>query len=203
MPGRRGRPRIYGKNKFSLAKRAGHRHGLESIIYSRHSVEVTHQYKAFLATSRLTRGVIRVVNLKFDDHQWAAHFSTDPDLNPRQIIETAAARWALEEQFHDAKEIRGAGQQQVRNIWSNIGCWHLTQWLYTMVEMTCWDVPFEKLTDRSGRPWDNPNRRPPHADRRRYIVQQMLERTFSPVLSSTQSRSENSNLLRHLLALAT
>ncbi|MFO0913266.1 MAG: hypothetical protein U0795_09930 [Pirellulales bacterium] len=141
--------------------------------------------------------------LRFDDHQWAAYFSTDPEIAPRQIIETAAARWALEEQFHDAKGIWGAGQQQVRKIWSNIGCWHLNQWLYTMVEMTCWDVPFDELTDRSGRPWDNPDRRPSHADRRRYIVQQMLEKTFSPLLSSTQSRSENSNLLRHLLALAT
>ncbi|MFO0913267.1 MAG: hypothetical protein U0795_09935 [Pirellulales bacterium] len=49
-PGRRGRPRIYGKNKLSLVKRAGQRHGWESITYHRRGVEVTHQYKTFLAT---------------------------------------------------------------------------------------------------------------------------------------------------------
>ena len=34
------------------------------------------------------------------------------------------------------KEIWGAGQQQVRNVWSNIGCWHLNQWLHTL-EFDC------------------------------------------------------------------
>ncbi|MEZ6130220.1 MAG: hypothetical protein R3C59_16160 [Planctomycetaceae bacterium] len=58
------------------------------------------------------------------------------------------------------KEIWGAGQQQVRNIWSNIGCWHLNQWMSTLVELCSWDVAKPKLTDHGNRPWDNPDRRP-------------------------------------------
>jgi hypothetical protein len=58
----------------------------------------------------------------------------------RDILEAVAARWAMEEHFHDDKEVWGAGQQQVRNVWSNIGCWHLNQGLYTLVELCSWLV---------------------------------------------------------------
>jgi hypothetical protein len=76
------------------------------------------------------------------------------------------------------KEVWGAGQQQVRNVWSNVGCWHLNQWLYTLVELCCWDVSKSELTDRRARPWDNPDRRPSHADRRRSISREMLQKQF-------------------------
>ncbi len=52
------------------------------------------------------------------------NFCTDPNVSARDILETGASRWAIEEHFHDVKEVWGAGQQQVRNLWSNIGCWH-------------------------------------------------------------------------------
>ncbi len=48
--------RIYGKNKISLAKRAGHHQGWSTITYTCRGVEVTRQYKTFLATSRLISG---------------------------------------------------------------------------------------------------------------------------------------------------
>ena len=133
--------RIYGKNKISLAKRAAHRQGWETITYHCRGVEVTRQYKTFLATSELVSGQIRVVILRFEDGSWAPYFCTDTSAEVRDILEAVAARWAIEEHFHDVKEVWGAGQQQVRNVWSNIGCWHLNQWLYTLVELCCWDVP--------------------------------------------------------------
>ncbi len=77
---------------------------------------------------------------------------------------------AIEEHFHDIKQVWGAGQQQVRNVWSNIGCWHLNQWMYALVELTSWDSEKSQLTDRSVRPWDNPDRCPSHADRRRSMI---------------------------------
>ena len=43
--------RIYGKNRIHLAKRAGHPEGWETIVYNCRGVEVTRQYKTFLATS--------------------------------------------------------------------------------------------------------------------------------------------------------
>ena len=81
------------------------------------------------------------------------------------ILETVAQRWAIEECFQDCKEIWGAGQQQVRNVWPKIACGNTCTWLYLLVELASWDQPVEKLVDRSDRPWDYPDRRPSHADR--------------------------------------
>lgn len=67
---RRGRPPIYGNSRISLAKRAAHREGWQRITYNCRGVEVTHQYKTFLATSQLVSGAIRVVIVRFEDGGW-------------------------------------------------------------------------------------------------------------------------------------
>ena len=201
-PGQRGRPRIYGPKKISLAKRAAHNEGWETITYNCRGVEVTRQYKMFEATSRLVSGVIRVVLLRFEDGGWAPYFCTDSSAAVRDILEAVAARWAIEEHFHDVKEVWGAGQQQVRNIWSNIGCWNLNGWLHTLVELCAWNIEKDDLTDRSDRPWDNPDRRPPHADRRRSISRKMLQNYFMTALLSKPDKHKLRTLLQHLIALA-
>jgi hypothetical protein len=94
-PGQRGRPRKYG-NRLSLAKRAAHPQGWQSITYNCRGVAVTRQYKTFLALSHLTDGLIRVVLVRFEDGGWVPYFCTDPSTDVRDILETAAARWALE-----------------------------------------------------------------------------------------------------------
>ena len=199
QPGQRkrgpGRPPVYGKQRIDLGKRAAHRQGWQSISYVCRGHEVTRDYKTFLATSRLVGGVIRVVIVRFDNG-WAAYFCTDPTADVRDILEAVAARWAIEEHFHDVKEVWGAGQQQVRNVWSNIGCWHLNQWLFTLAELCSWDQEKSSLTDRSDRPWDNSERRPSHADRRRAIARGMLEEQFLTVLP----RDPNANKIRDLIA---
>ena len=195
--------RIYGKNRISLAKRAGHREGWQTITYPCRGVEVTRQYKTFLATSQLVSGQIRVVIVRFEDGSWAPYFCTDTSAEVRDILEAVAARWAIEEHFHDVKEVWGAGQQQVRNVWSNVGCWHLNQWLYTLVELCCWDVNKSQLTDRRARPWDNPDRRPSHADRRRMISREMLQKQFLAALPDAPNNPKFRRLLDTLLALAT
>jgi len=43
--------------------------------------------------------------------------------------------------LHDVKEIWGAGEQQVRNVWSSIGSWNVCGWLDALVELECWDNP--------------------------------------------------------------
>ena len=194
--------RIYGKNKVSLAKRAGHRQGWSTITYHCRGVEVTRQYKTFLATSRLISGEIRVVILRFEDGGWAPYFCTDTSADVCDILETVAARWAIEEHFHDVKEVWGAGQQQVRNVWSNIGCWHLNQWMYTLVELCCWDVEKSELSDRSDRRWDNEDRRPSHADRRRSISREMLGKQFLAALPHGPDHRKLWTLFQDLIALA-
>lgn len=194
--------RIYGHHKISLAKRAGHRHGWETIRYNRRGVEVTHQYKTFLATSRLVSGQIRVVIERFEDGSWAPYFCTDTSVEVRDILETVAARWAIEEQFHDVKEVWGAGQQQVRNVWSNIGCWNLNEWLYTLTEICCWDLDRTELVDRRARSWDNPDRRPSHADRRRHISREMLEKQFQAALPNGLTDPKLQTFIQALFDLA-
>lgn len=201
QPGQRGRPRLYGEQRISLAKRAAHPQGWQSITYQCRGAEVTRPYKTFLATSRLVGGVIRVVLVRFDDGGWAAYFCTDPTADVRDILEAVASRWALEEHFHDVKEVWGAGQQQVRNVWSNIGCWHLNQWLFTLVELCSWDHEKSVLTDRSDRPWDNATRRPSHADRRRAIAREMLENQFLAVLPRRTDSHKFRDLVASLLSL--
>jgi hypothetical protein len=195
--------RIYGENKISLAKRAGHQQGWETITYHSRGDEVTRQYKTFLATSKLISGQIRVVILRFEDGSWAPYFCTDTSAEVRDILEAVSARWAIEEHFHDVKEVWGAGQQQVRNVWSNIGCWHLNQWMYTLAELCCWDVEKSALTDRQARSWDNPDRRPSHADRRRSISREMLEKQFLAALPHTPDHSRIRTLFEALLTLVT
>jgi hypothetical protein len=168
-PHKRGRRPIYGKQRISLAKRAAHRQGWQTITYDCRGATVTRQYKTFLATSQLVSGQIRVVIVRFEDGGWAPYFCTDTSADVGDILEAVASRWAIEEQFHDVKEVWGAGQQQVRSLFSNIACWNLNGWLYTLVELCCWDVDKSDLTDRRSRPWDNPDRRPSHADRRDLI----------------------------------
>ena len=194
--------RIYGHNKISLAKRAAHPDGWQTITYRNRKDNVTRQYKTFLATSELVSGVIRVVIVRFDDGSWVPYFCTDPSAEVRDILEAAAARWAIEEHFHDVKEVWGAGQQQVRNVWSNIGCWHLNQWLYTLVELCCWDRSQGELADRRERRWDNPDRRPSHADRRRCISREMLHEKFVAALPRSPHDGEFQTLFEALIALA-
>jgi hypothetical protein len=201
-PNQRGRHRIYGQHKISLAKRAAHRQGWQTISYNCRGVEVTRQYKTFLATSELVSGQIRVVLVRFEDGSWAPYFCTDTSAKVRTILEAVAARWAIEEHFHDVKEVWGAGQQQVRNVWSNLGCWHLNQWIYTLVELCCWDVEKSELTDRRTRPWDNAARRPSHADRRRYISREMLQKQFLAALPRTPDDHQFRTLFEDLIALA-
>ena len=193
--------RIYGKNKISVAKRAAHRQGWQTITYDCRGVEVTRQYKTFLATSELVSGQIRVVILRYEDGSWAPYFCTDTSAEVRDILDAVAARWAIEEHFHDVKEVWGAGQQQVRNVWSNLGCWHLNQWLYALVELCCWDMPQSALADRGTRPWDNLDRRPSHADRRRWVSREILEEQFLAVLPNALDRHKFRHLIDSLISL--
>ncbi|WP_052329515.1 hypothetical protein [Rhodopirellula sp. SWK7] len=175
---RRGRPRKYGKNRISLAKLAGHRQGWHTIRYHCRGVPAEGLWKTFLATSHVAGGEVRVFLLRHAGGTWAACISTDTSLSVEAILKIVSDRWSIEEHFDDVKEIWGVGEQQVRNVWSSVGCWSLCGWLYALVEFECWDEASECLVDRSDRPWDNPLRRPSHNDRRRRIAREMLSETL-------------------------
>lgn len=201
-PGQRGRPCKYGKNKLSLTKRAASRDGWSTITYICRGRETTRRYKSFLATTKITDTPIRVVILQYDGKQWGAYFCTDPEASIQEILEKVAARWAIEECFHDLKETWRAGEQQVRNVWTNMACWQMNCWAYTLVEYECWDLSEEDLVDRSDRPWDNPDRRPSHADRRRAITGKMRRNHFSNELKPRLTAKKIKQILDAILATA-
>lgn len=200
--GQRGRPRKYGKNRISLSRQADRPEGWLPIHYVCRGVMIEGRYKMFLATSRLVGGPVRVVLLEHGSGNWAAYISTDPLMSVEAILRVVSDRWAIEEHFHDVKEIWGAGQQQVRSVWSSIGCWNLCGWLYGMVELASWELPAEQLVDREDRPWDNPSRRPSHADRRRRIAREMLRNEFLTDLPTAADEAKIKERFERLLSLA-
>jgi hypothetical protein len=175
--GRRGRPAIYGKHRIDLAKRAGQRRGWRVEELELYGRKEPRRYKTFLATWRPAGGVIRVVLVELRKG-WAAFFCTDPEASAAEVLTAAADRASIEQVFHDVKEVWGAGQQQLRNVWANIGAFHLNLWLYTLVELWAWDHVEGRLIDRRASPWDDPSRRPSHADRRRALQRESLRQEY-------------------------
>jgi hypothetical protein len=198
---RRGRPPKYGKNKISLTKRAAHRNGWETAECTVYGKTVTKLYKTFLATYRPVGGLIRVVIVE-EDHDWFPFFSTDPMATAVEIIEAFADRATIEQDFHDVKEVWGAGQQQVRNIWCNLAVYHLNLWIHTLVELWSWKRPHDNLCDRSLSPWDDADRRPSHADRRKALRRQIIKHELSTLAAVRRLPRKILLLARRLMALA-
>ena len=201
--GQRGRPRKYGPNRLYLDKRAVHPHGWSTIKLELYGKMQTKTYKTFLATYRPAGGVIRVVLVCEDDGSWRAFFCTKPDATVAEILTAVADRAAIEQVFHDVKEVHGTGQQQVRNIFANIAVYHLNLWMHTLIELWAWDREHEELCDRSASPWDDPNRRPSHADRRRALRRYVLQEHFSRLTAFRLLPKKIRALCTQLLALAT
>jgi DDE superfamily endonuclease len=174
----RGRPRLYGKQRISLAKRAGQKRGWQQIRCRQYGQEVLKRIKTFEATYRPAGGRIRVV-LVDEAQGWLPYFSTDPAMPATTILEQAADRGALEQDHHDLKEVEGTGQQQVRNVWANVGAFHLALWAHCLTELWAWFQPKEVLCDRRDSPWDDVQRRPSHADRRKALQRSCLAEEFS------------------------
>jgi hypothetical protein len=169
----RGRPRVYGEGRIELAKRAGQRRGWTTGTFTLYGAEASKRYKTFLATWRPAGGLIRVV-LMDEPTGWRAYFCTDAKASVADILGAVANRFSLETAFRDCKAVVGAGRQQVRRVWANVGAFHICIWTFTMTEAWAWHRPGEELVDRSASPWDSPLRRPSHADKRRAWRRELL-----------------------------
>lgn len=198
---RRGRKRKYGKNRISLVKRAAHRHGWQEVTCAIYGVEVVKQVKTFLATHATFGGVIRVVIVK-EPSGPQFFYCTDVNASVGEIIETFADRAAIEQVFHDVKEVWGSGQQQVRNLWANIGVWHLNLWMHTLVELWAWRRKEKQLVHRDDSPWDRCERRPSHADRRKALQAACLAEEFSRRARHAMLPRKFRTLLKRLLRIA-
>jgi len=122
----------------------------------------------------------------------------------------AAQRWAdrhgdcfsLEITFRDCKEVVGAGQQQVRFVWANVGAFHICLWTFTMTEVWAWGRQAEDLVDRSASPWDTAARRPSQADKRRAWRRALMGEKIRAVLRPGAIEAEIQATADRLLSLA-
>jgi len=162
---------------------------------------VTKTYKAFRATYRPAGGLIQVVLVK-EENGWVAFCCTDVAASVVDILEAAADRGAIEQTNKDVKEVWGAGQQQVRNLYANIGAFNLNCWMYSLVEAWAWERPVEQLVDRSDRPWDEAERRPSHADKRKALQRYVLQEEIAATLSGPTNKQRFRDLAERLLNLA-
>jgi Transposase DDE domain len=196
-----GRPRVYGRQRLSLTKRAAHRLGWQEVECFQYQEVVTKTVKTFLATWKPAGGVIRVVLVK-EDNDWIPYFCTDPQATVKDILEAAAGRTAIEDTFKDVKEVEGAGQQQLRYWRANVGAYHWCLWGYTAVEWWAWDKTSATVCDRSASPWDPEERRPSHTDKRKALQGEMLEREFWRRWGDQPCPPKIRELLAAVLALA-
>jgi hypothetical protein len=197
----RGRPRIYGKHRLSLAKRAAARRGwrtIECVLYGKTAAK---KYKTFLATYRPACGLIRVVIVQ-EPTGCEFFFCTDPEASVQEIVEAFADRAAIEQNFHDIKEVWGAGKQQLRYLWANIGAYHLNLWMHTLVELWAWNKSKAEICDRRDSPWDDATRRPSHADRRKALQRTILQLDYSLLLACRGVTRQIAAFTRQLLNLA-
>jgi hypothetical protein len=202
---RKGRPPIYGKERISLAKRAGQKRGWQTVECEQYGQKVTKTIKTFLATWRPAGGVVRVVLVKEEEESeegWLPFFSANPEATAVEILEGMADRGSHEQMNKDVKEVWGAGQQQVRNVHSSEGCFNLNLWMYSLVEAWAWDKPEEELVDRSDSPWDSEPRRPSHSDKRKALQKEVLRSEIEAALSGRPTKQEIRALVDRLLGMA-
>jgi hypothetical protein len=174
---KRGRPRKYGQ-RIRLGQKVADKSGWFSVKVTLYGREETKRVKMFKAMYRPAGCLVLVLIVRQDKDKWRAFMCSNLSVAAEQILEAVADRFAIEQNFHDLKEIEGAGQQQLRNFWANIGAFHLNMWVHTMVELWAWDKPVAAISDRSDSPWDNDERRPSHADRCVGLRREVIAKTF-------------------------
>lgn len=74
--------------------------------------------------------------------------------------------------------------------------------MYSLVEAWAWDKEEEDLVDRSASPWDSEPRRPSHADKRKALQRQVLQRDIDEALSGRPNKGKMRELAQRLLQLA-
>lgn len=133
---------------------------------------------------------------------WLPYFCLKPEATPEEIVEAMADRGAQEQTFKDVKEVWGSGQQQVRNLHGNEGCFNLNLWMYSMVETWAWPQAEAALVDRRARPWDSAPRRPSHEDKRKALQQEVLQGEIRQALCGRPTKRKMRALAERLLERA-
>jgi len=198
---KRGRPRKYGKRIY-LAHKADEKRGWFSIKVTVYGREETKQVKMFKATYRPAGGLVLVLIVREAVDSWRAYMCTNLSATAEQILEAVSDRMAIEQNFADLKEIEGAGQQQVRNYYANVGAFHVNMWVHTLVELWAWGQKTSAVCDRSDSPWDDKFRRPSHADKCSCLRHEVLKKTFFETFGHSRKNRKIAQQFYRLMKLA-
>lgn len=87
-------------------------------------------------------------------------------------------------------------------MWASIGVFHVCLWTFTMTEAWAWNREAGELVDRQASPWDDPNRRPSDADKRRAWRRNLLDQEIRGVLRPGITEVEIQAAAERMLALA-
>jgi len=199
--GKPGRPRKYGERIY-LASKAAQKRGWFKVQVTLYGKLETKQVNLFKATYRPAGGSVLVLIVREAVDCWRAYMCTNLSATAQQILEAVSDRMAIEQKFADLKEIEGAGQQQVRNYFANVGVFHLNMWVHTMVELWAWGQKTSAVCDRSDSPWDDQFRRPSHADKCGCLRQKVLTRTFFESFGHSRQNRKIARQFYKLLKLA-
>lgn len=197
-PGQRGPLPAYGKGRIALAKRAGQKRGWQAVECVQYGERVRKAVKTFEATWRPAGGRIRVGIVREADGG-LAYFCSDPGMSAAVVLEVMADRGAIGQTFKGVKEVGGAGQQQVRNVYASVGAFAVNLLTYSVVEAWAWARAGEGLVDRCGSPWDTEERRPSHADKRRALQREILREEIRAAVGEGAEAREFHDLATRLL----
>ena len=80
--------------------------------------------------------------------------------------------------------------------------YNLNLWMHTLVELWAWHRDGKELRNRSDSPWDDAERRPSHADRRKALRRHILQTELSTITAAWSLPRKILRLTRRLMALA-
>ena len=134
---------------------------------------------------------------------WVAFLCTDPAATVADLLGLAADRFSRETCFRDCKEVVGAGQQQVRQVWASGGSFPICLGTFPMTAAWAWGQDEEGLVgQRSASPWEDKPRRPSHADKRRAWRRQLRADEIEAVRGDGSDGKEIRDLAERCLNLA-
>ena len=198
-PGQRGQCRRTGSDASAWPSGPARRRGWQPVECVQYGETVVKEVKEFLATWRPAGGIIRVVIVR-EEHGWLAYFCSNASATAAEILAAMADRGAFEQTFKDVKEVWGAGQQQVRNVYACIGAFTVNLVWHSLVEAWAWARGEGELVQRPV--WDQEQRRPSHADKRKALQQEILRAEIQTVLGERAELEEFRDLAIRLLDLA-
>ena len=74
--------------------------------------------------------------------------------------------------------------------------------MHSFVELWSWNRSHKQLCDRSDSLWDDAQRRPSHANKRKALRQQILRKEFSTLRAAKRLPRKIIDLAKRLIALA-